>query len=1249
MLSDLHIRALQNIRTIENLIDFLRDELNWQLPEGSVEDITFNYRPEDLGLKPEHAPKINAIYQVRQSSSDHPWGIFFIDFENKKIPLTILRRIVNHLVAKRRANVTATGRQWELGDLLFMSMYGEISEGMRDVAFAHFHQQAGDLPTLQVIDWHADDTPAALRTTYETLKSNLNWPSDPTNKEQWRKQWSGPFRHRSGHVITTAKGLAEALADLSRKIYARCNEILEAETETGPMTKLYKAFQSALVHDLTPDRFADTFAQTITYGLFSAAVSRRGPEEKGASSLTTDTISQLVPETSPFLREVLETFIDVGGRKGGFDFDEVGVQDVVELLRSDATDMRAILDDFGSRRQGEDPVIHFYEDYLKAYNKKLKAERGVFYTPQPVVSYIIRSVHELLQTEFNLPDGLASTITWREMATRSASEPPLHSGGEGSRGEAKSEIKIPEGTDPDSPFVVILDPATGTATFLVEVIDVIHKQLQKKWETQGAEACKALLRNPNSEIRNSFAEFWNAYVPDHLLPRLYGYELMMAPYAIAHMKVGLKLGETGYRFGNSQRVRIYLTNALEPAKPIQGVLHLNWPALAHEAEAVKAVKETQRFTVVIGNPPYSGVSANDGPWIEHLLHSKLCDGSPSYFEFNQRPLNEPNTRWLNDDYVKFLRLTQMQIAISGIGIAGVITNHSWLENPTFRGMRQAIAATFQNVYLLDLHGNAKKKESAPDGSKDENVFDIQQGVSVSLLVRWSPTPCVHHADLFGLRSTKYQELQKVSVATTAWFTLSPDPNLMLWRRMDATNAGEYESLTMITDIFSSVRDHTRGSSWAKGLATTKDHLFISFDQGEALYKIGMLQSAENADSVVRTKLDLEDTPYFTVAAARHAIRKGDWRSRICKVSYRPFDSRVLYWHPELYDVGRGASSKRVMSHLFKPNLALVTSRMTKGESFAHAFVSRLPVEVIFLSSKTSNNAFVFPLKFYPDMSSQLGIAFDNSQTMPNFSAVFLEALGVAIGRRFEPGSSSGGLFAGGALLVNLNQPTLGAFDEGLSSDQGSPVTAPDPAVHPSSSSFSPVDVFHYIYGVLHSPAYRSRYAEFLKIDFPRIPLPGGAEVFDALVPLGAELVALHLMESPALDHPITTFVGNHSAGFTEMTADGPRVEKVSFTPLPSKGEGLGVRGTVWIDKAQTRGFRGVPEAVWNFQIGGYQVCEKWLKDRGPKKGNPGRILTPEDITHYHRTVVALTETIRIMAEIDEAIEKHGGWPHAFKQ
>lgn len=1179
MLTEAHIRRLASINSIEALLAFLREELEWPLAEGSVEDVTFGYEADELGLKDEHAPKVNKIYQVRNVTAAQPWGIFFIDFENKRLPVTILRRILNLLRLKKRG----TSGQWDAGDLLFMTTYGEEAEGMREVAFAHFHQQAGDLPTLNVLQWDAQDTPDKLRTTYDTLKSNLGWPPDPSDADGWRDQWRAPFKHGIGHTIKTSRALASALAVLSRSIRDSVNQILEAENDQGRMTKLYKAFKDALLHDLEPDKFADTFAQTVSYGLLIAAFSRTPEEGSGhTTTMRTEDAPALVPPTNPFLKEVLETFIYVGGRNSHkVDFDELGIQSVVELLNSPLTDIHAIQRDFGNRKPGEDPVIHFYEDYLAAYDKPERKKRGVFYTPQPVVSYIVRSVHELLQTEFGLEDGLASTITWGEMASR----------------DPKSKIQTPKSTDPDSHFVVILDPATGTATFLVEVIDVIWKHLRAKWDTDRA-GCLALLRSePTRQQANepTFQGFWNSYVPDHLLPRLYGYELMMAPYAIAHMKVGLKLAETGYTFGTDRRVRIYLTNALEPASELQARLALDWEALAHEAMAVKAVKETQRFTVVIGNPPYSGHSANASKdekgnrnFIGNLVHD--------YYFVDGVPLGEKNPKWLQDDYVKFLRFGQYLIQQADVGVLGMITNHGYLDNPTFRGMRRSLMQTFDEMLFLDLHGNAKKKEVSPDGSKDENVFDILQGVAVCHLLRRpqvAPLTRIAYGGLFGARNTKYDSLTIMPSSPSGWETLAPNRPHYLFEPQDQAAGATYDHWWKITDV---------STVTSVGVVTGQDDNTVTVSSEDA-YRLASGHGL--SESVVQ--------PY----------------------QYRPFDFQHIVYDSSVVTRTRFA----VMTHMIGiANKGLVIGRsgaVTGEHEWNLAFASgAIPDFNLFYRGGVQ----FFPFRCFPRGSdSTVGV-----RMQANLSRAFLNALTDAIGRPFEPGSSPGGLFAGGEPVVEPTQPTLGEFGDGLSSVQGSLSTVPDPAVHPAGPTFSPEDVFHYIYAVLHSPTYRSRYAEFLKIDFPRIPLPGGPEVFDALVPLGAELVALHLMESTRLDQPMTTLVGvgKHSE---------PRVEKVTFTAnTPTSQQANTPTGTVWLDKAQTTGFQGVPEEVWNFHIGGYQVCEKWLKDRDPKKRNPGRILTPDDISHYHKIVVALSETIRIMNEIDIAIDANGGWPEAFR-
>lgn len=743
---------LRHIRTFKQLVRYLEDELDWPLEGYDVEDLTYDYEADELGLKPEEAAKVKSIRQLRPLAGDQPWGIFFIEFDRKKLPVAVLRRILSHLVVKKRATANKAERAaWHADDLIFISAFGPADDG-REIGVAHFHEEQGDLPTLRVLGWDGADTALKIDHVARVLHDRLHWREDGESLDAWRSRWTTAFRHRPGHVIRTADKLAEALADLAKGIRDAATTLMEHETERGSLTKLHRAFQTHLIHDLTPEGFADTYAQTITYGLLTAAISRTEMSEGAAgTALVASNVADMVPVTNPFLKEMLQTFLKAGGRKGGLDFDELGVQDVVDLLRGEDTDLPAVLRDFGNKSRGEDPVIHFYEHFLSAYNKQLKIQRGIFYTPNPVVSYIVRSVHELLQTEFGLEDGLASTVTWGEMLERipGLKLPPL-----------TDEPGCKETISPDEFFILILDVATGTATFLVEVIDVIFNHLKAKWEKGGFAAMPPIsgLRSPVSD----FSAYWNAYVPACLLPRLHGYELLMAPYAIAHMKVGLKLAETSYHFASEERARIYLTNALEPWD--RNPRLPDFEALAHEAVEVNEIKRSKRFTVVIGNPPYSAISSNLTPSLRRIVDpyrfvngEKIRERSMLQFEKN-----------IQDDYVKFLALSQAQLRDAGWGICGLITNHSYLDGPTLRGVRWNLLSAFPRSWFLDLHGNSNKGEEPPAGKANENVFDIKQGVAVTVLLK-SPISTtdvvVKLGGLWGARTQKYGVL---ATHTTSW-------------------------------------------------------------------------------------------------------------------------------------------------------------------------------------------------------------------------------------------------------------------------------------------------------------------------------------------------------------------------------------------------------------------------------------------------------------------------------------------------
>jgi predicted helicase len=1113
-------RRLRAVKTFAQLIAFLRDELDWPIDQGHDEDdLTFDWS-DDLGLKEVERVSIKEIKQLRPLETGQPWGIFFVNFEKKNLPIVILRRILNALVLKKRANANKAQRAaWQQRDLLFISAYGQENE--RQLTFAHFSEPASELDaskaTLRVLGWDDDDTSLKLDHVADTLKAKLTWPKDTRDLKAWRQRWGEAFELRHGQVIDTAEDLALRLAELAKRIRNRMLQVLPRESENGELRKLLKGFQAALIHDLDEAQFADMYAQTITYGLFSAAVSRTVPG--AGTSVHQGNVVDMVPVTNPFLREMLSSFLKAGGQKGKLDFDELGIQEVVDLLNDPNTRMDAVLRDFGNRTRGEDPVIHFYEAFLKAYDKKLKVQRGVFYTPQPVVSYIVRSVHELLQTEFGLVDGLADTTTWGEMLKK------------------QPNLKLPLLTDepgekrtisPEEPFVQILDPATGTATFLVEVIDVIYRTMVAKWKQQ---------RLTEAQQRTA----WNEYVPRHLLPRLHAFELMMAPYAIAHMKVGLKLSETGYRFGTDERARIYLTNALEPW--VKQLPLIGFDALAHEASAVNEIKRHKRFTVVIGNPPYQGFSANTG---EHATKSvdvyRHCDG---------KPLGERNPSWLLDDYVKFLRLGQQVIAHSRGGVLGMITNNGYIDNPTFRGMRESLLSDFSSLRVFNLNGDSKKRLQSPDSSEDVNVFSIQQGVAIGIFSkdRSGAAKRVQYSELWGSREFKLKYLGEKQVAVTTWETAESRLPFFLFRATDAELDSEFHQFVSINDLFGE-----RG--W--GFKTRKDYLLVDFDRKAIRDRFARI--AQLSPAAARKEFKIEESAYWSFEAA-HKLIPTDPDASIRPVLFRPFDVRFVFY--EKYMIERGDHKFDLMSQMFSQNIALITVRRNESNRpFDHVFCTRLPAVLHSVSAKEAN--FFFPFFCY-----NLEITTSKAGTQEKF------------------------------------------------------FTSPEPESNckVKIAPYGDVSNFHYIYAVLFSSSYRARYADQLRTDFPRLPSTGNLELFGTLAQLGGELTALHLLESPKLVHPISTLIGSRH----------PEVEKISWS-----------HGTVWVNKAQTTGFQGVREDVWNFHIGGYQVCEKWLKDR------KGRTLSKDDIAHYQKIVVALSDTIRLMAEIDRVIDEHGGWPGAFQ-
>ena len=935
-------------------------------------------------------------------------------------------------------------------------------------------------------------------------------------------------------TVGTPRELAQRMAALAGMTRDLIEETFRRESEEGALHAQLKAFRETLIPFLTPAEFADMYAQTITYGLFAARV--RVPT---GQDFTREKAAWNLPKTNPFLRRL---FNQIAGP--GLD-DRIAwlVDDLAHLLAR--ADMAEILRDFGRRTRQEDPVVHFYETFLGAYAPQTRKARGVYYTPEPVVSYIVRSLDHIVKTRFNRPLGLADTNT------------------------------------------LILDPAVGTATFLYFVIQQIHETL----------------------IAMGQAGAWNDYVKTNLLPRVFGFELLMAPYAVAHMKLGILLQETGYDFTGDQRLGIYLTNSLEEA--ITQAQTLGFARfITEEANAAAEIKRDKPIMVVLGNPPYSVSSANQGDHIEQLMD-----------RYKAAVRDERNIQPLSDDYIKFIRFAHDHIERTGYGVIGMITNHSYLSGLIHRGMREELMKSFDEIYVLNLHGNALMGETAPDGGPDENVFDIRQGVAISLFVKGREAEDlarVKYADLWGLRKGKYHYLWENDVSTTDWQALEPVSPHFFFVPKDFDLLNEYERGWSLPDIF---------PVNSSGLKTHRDHFVIDFEQEHLRARIAEFRDESLSDDELRERFKLGDIGSWKLSEARGKLQaREDWDKDFNLCLYRPFDVRPIYYSDAVITRPRFG----VMQHMLRDNLAIVTTRVYRGDSFTSILVSQYLVEM--KTGESTRGTYCFPLYLYK--------VSEKKRPLKSGGSVITLAL-------FESRPEYG------IRDPNLSPQFIAAVEEKLSLEfvrEGK---------GDLEATFGPEDILHYAYAVFHSPTYRERYAEFLKIDFPRLPLTSDRELFKALAEKGEELVSLHLMESRKLNHLITNFGVSGSNEVEKVryvekvteekkvpTGTSPASVKVFNRRLPlTFDDEVRVKiepkpepeprptGRVYINKTQY--FAGIAPEVWEFQIGGYQVLHKWLKDR------KGRKLNFDDFFHYQKVVVALKETMRLMGEIDELIP---AWP-----
>lgn len=955
----------------------------------------------------------------------------------------------------------------------------------------HFYKNGELINEVRIADFAVDISPIKRR--YPVLAEALK-----------------SFAAERLQTITSAKRLASLMAGKAKLIKNVMFESIEEDANVdSDLVGQFKAFKEQLIHDLTPESFADIYAETVVYGMFAARLKDQTKEDFSRIEAL-----ELLPKSNPFLRDLFSYV-------AGPNLDERIRRDIDELAEIFVhVDPDVLFEDFGHFTKRNDPFIHFYETFLAEYNPKKRKARGVWYTPEPVVNFIVRAVDDVLKSEFGLRDGLADTS--KITIERSRGQAGLTKSGK-VRKDGKQDTFTEE-----VHRVQILDPATGTGTFLAEAIKLIGERVKK------------------SQPGN-----WSSYVENELIPRVHGFELLMASYAMCHMKLDMMLADMGYVPTKHQpRLSVYLTNSLEEGeKATYELPFANF--LSKEANAANEVKRDKPIMCIIGNPPYSGESSNKGDWIMDLMEAYKKEPG------GKEKLKERNPKWINDDYVKFIRMSEHMIEENGEGVLAFITNHGYIRNPTFRGMRWRLLNLFDEVRVLDLHGNSNKKEVSPDGSADKNVFDIKQGVAIVIAIKKKPIEQhseklgeLYFSELWGSRSSKNEVLFDGSLSSLEYKKLSPHSRYLMYYDIDNTLLDIYDSGFGVVELF---------EKYSTGVLTARDDLNIDFNKDKVLQR---MQDVINLDSeVLREKYNLgKDSRDWKIQFAKSDLGKLLDRNYLVPINVRPFDKRWTYFtgkNKGVHTNPRFDTSKHMLN---KDSIALTLTRTIEGSrSFADCFVSTNILTHHALSIKEVNS--FAPLYLYPNQDSL-------DQT-----------------RR-----------------VNMD-PKIRAKIEKAATDKKYGIP-------------NEVAIFDYIYGVLHCPIYRETYAEFLKIDFPRVPYPSSPKSFWEISAKGRELRKLHLMEPDVIGETNYQFLGEGL----------PIIEKPSFKST-SKTHGI-----VRINK--THHFKNIPKLAWEFYIGGYQPAQKWLKDRKGTDYNDGKGLDYNDIRHYQDILKILSETDRIMNTIE---------------
>lgn len=915
------------------------------------------------------------------------------------------------------------------------------------------------------------------------------------------------------------QALAARLAEVARRL--RALVLVELQTPgASALEGLYSQARAEIAPDLGRDDFADLLAQVLIY---ACLLVRCSGQERGETFGQALRAFLALPDLPPFVRQALASLFARDEKHSAGEKTRLvpmvqtpcpallthkregvtlaaSVNDLVAFLET--VDARTLLEKVRPACLQGNPLIYFYELFLTEYAPHQRSQRGVYYTPAPVIAYLVRAIDELLHGAFAYPGGLV---------------------------EALRDEQADAG-------VFLCDPACGTGAFLWAVLDYVRQF---------------------SPAALSGSDYQASELLAGVQARLLGCEVLPAAYLLARIELAIRhasaahpvRGSTPARDGPvaGVRARITLANVLADACPLEQL-------------------PEQALPVILGNPPYAGHSLNHSSWLGRLLESyKVGDAS----------LKKPaQAKWLSDDYVQFLRLAQWRVEQAGRGIVAFLTSHSYLDNPTFRAMRLSLLRSFDEIYILDLHGNTKRRELAPDGVPDRNIFAIQQGIAIGIFVKRSNSQSlatVHHADVWGPRAVYERDegrarrlsggklgwLASHTLSSTPWRISQPVAPFYLFTPREHAHHTEYMACWSLPEIFAPNGDP------APGLVTCHDEFAISWSAPEAEAKIAALL-ATSEEQEARSLFRLCAQQQWNYAAARQALSTDDWRAHLGQVTYRPFDTRWTVFERHVAVHLRA----RVTCHMRAgPNLALAVGRAGQviegGDTWDVAFCSRLPTE--FNLYRRGGNS-LFPLYLYDGPTRRANLE-------PRFIAECCQRLTL----NWLPDGS-------GDLL----------------------------------STFGPDDLFAYIYALLYSPGYRARYADFLKIDFPRVPLPGRLELFRALCPLGSALSQAHLLSQSL---PLATSwqgTGDNGVAYARYLVD---------------ERGL---GRVWINTGQA--LAGISPRVWALTIGGYQIARKWLLDRR------GRHLSASELDHYRQIIASLARTLELMQAIDLTIDLHGGWP-----